>query len=63
MNLVPSDKIIPPEICELIDKALRDEETTSKELSELIARERGIEISPHFISEYKFHKREDDFLR
>jgi hypothetical protein len=42
--------------CELIDEMLRNGMTRSTELSDILERDHGIRLEPHFIAEYKFLK-------
>jgi hypothetical protein len=39
---------------ELLDEMLRKGITRTTELSEILERDHGIRLEPHFISEYKF---------
>jgi hypothetical protein len=41
--------------CELIDQLMRKGTTRTTELSDILERDYGVRIEPHFISEYK-HK-------
>lgn len=54
-------------VCELIDEIRRNGVTLSSEISRILERDHGIEIPPHFISEYNYRKRQnleirDDFF-
>jgi hypothetical protein len=40
--------------CKLIDELLRKGTTRTTELSDILERDHGIRVEPHFISEYKF---------
>ena len=42
------------QICKLIDEMLRKGTTRSTELSDMLERDHGIRLEPHFISEYKY---------
>jgi hypothetical protein len=50
-------------IRELIDESLRKGITRSTELSDILERDNGIEIPPHFIAEYKYRKRHNLEIR
>jgi hypothetical protein len=55
------------EICKIIDELLRKGVKRITELSDILERDHGIEIPPHFISEYNYRKRQnleirDDFF-
>ena len=39
---------------ELIDEMLRKGTTRTTELSDMLERDHGIKLAPHFISEYKY---------
>jgi hypothetical protein len=51
------------QIREHIDKMLRNGVTLSSEISRIIERDNGIEIPPHFISEYNYRKRHNLEIR
>jgi hypothetical protein len=51
------------DICKLIDESLRKGIMRSTELSDIIERDHGIEIPPHFISEYNYRKRHNLEIR
>jgi hypothetical protein len=40
--------------CEVIDELMRKGTTRTVELSDILERDYGIRLEPHFISEYKF---------
>jgi hypothetical protein len=40
--------------CEIIDQLPRYGITRNLELSDILKREHGLDVEPHFISEYKF---------
>jgi hypothetical protein len=50
-------------VCGLIDGILRNGVTNSSEISRIIERDNGIEIPPHFISEYNYRKRHNLEIR
>jgi hypothetical protein len=49
-------------ICKLIDEIWRNGVTRSSEISRVIARDNGIEVSPHIIAEYQYRERRRRFL-
>jgi hypothetical protein len=49
LNMYPDERT-----CKLIDELLRKGIARSTELSDILERDHGIEVPPHFISEYKF---------
>lgn len=49
-------------ICELIDKMMRQGITRGTDLSEVLEKDHGIKIPPHFLAEYKYRKRKTQYI-